>query len=275
MSLENVSVLIICQNVERTLKRTLDSVKGFGEVIIIDGGSSDQTKSIACSYENVVFYTNPWPGFVEQRNFSLDKATKPWCFMLDADEACTEELKEEIGRLLVAEKIYPMYSIVRTEFFLGEPIEVGLGRSDYQQRLFKRDRIRYTGGTHHQHLLDGQLLRADSPDIFYVDRRFRILHDQEYGMVDWLKKLPRFSINIAHEKIERGRRVSAIEALFTFPLEFLKVYLKSWRGGAVSFVNCLLHATYAALVKIYIYQYYRFLKFNEKQVKDYKRLNLG
>jgi glycosyltransferase involved in cell wall biosynthesis len=263
-----ISVLVICQNAERTLARTLDSLVDFSEIVIIDGGSVDKTEQIARRYPNVAYYYNPWRGFIAQRNYSIEKASHHWCFMMDADEVCTPELRDEIFRVVAQDNPAPMYRIVRTEYFLGEAIEIGLGKSDYQERLFIRDRIRYTGGNHHQHLLDGKLITADTSEVVNFDRKFRILHDDSYSMADWVKKLPRFVLLVAHEKIDKGRRVSALEAFFSFFAEFIKVYLKSWRGGRVSFINCLLHAIYSALVKIYIYQYHQFPEFNRKKLID-------
>ena len=273
MNRPKISVLIICQNVERTIRRTLESLVQFDEVVVVDGGSTDSTEEIVKEFPNTVFYYNKWPGFIAQRNHSLDMATHEWCFMIDADEKCTNELSEEIFKTISLPDALPMYRIMRTEFFLGQPIEIGLGKSGYQERLFKKSRIRYTGGNHHEHLLDGKLIRGNTFDVGSFDKKLRILHDETYSMDAWVKKLPRFIILVAQEKISKGRRVSALEACFAFFGEFLKAYLKSWRGGRVAFVNCLLHATYLGLVKIYIYQYHAFSKFNsQNDLTDEKNL---
>ena len=93
-----ISVLLLTQNSENTIRRCLDSLNDFAEVVVIDGGSQDQTQRIVEEYENTVFYFNPWPGFIAQRNYSITKASYDWCFMIDSDEAVTSDLVKEIKR---------------------------------------------------------------------------------------------------------------------------------------------------------------------------------
>src|SRR5690606_25879751 len=152
MSKIPVSVVIIAQNAAAFLPRCLDSLREFAEVVIIDGGSTDQSNQVYQEYPNVVVHHNPWPGFIEQRNLSLKKASYPWCLMLDTDEAVSPELVKEIKQVIQDPNAAVMYRIVRTEYFEGHAIESGFGASDYQERLFKRERITYGGGVHHVHL---------------------------------------------------------------------------------------------------------------------------
>lgn len=258
LSRPKISVLILAQNVQRTLKRCLDSVKDFDQIIVLDGGSTDQTPTIAKSYPNVKYVVNAWPGFIEQRNLSIDLADHSWCFMIDSDEALEPEARDEIFRIVSLPNPKVMYRIVRTEYFLGQAIEEGFGRSDYQERLFQKSRIRYTGGVHHGHLIDGQPLAMNHPEAENMPRQFRVLHDPAYGMDDWLKKFPRFTILIAHEKMKRGRRVTPIDILATLFGTFFQIYLKSWRQGKMALATAVLETINRTMVKLYIYQSQQF-----------------
>lgn len=82
-----ISLCMIVKNEEKVLKRCLDSVKGlFDEIIIIDTGSSDNTKNIAKQYTTKV-YDFEWTGsFADARNYSFSKATKEYIYVADADE---------------------------------------------------------------------------------------------------------------------------------------------------------------------------------------------
>jgi glycosyltransferase involved in cell wall biosynthesis len=247
------SVLIIAQNAERTLKRCLDSVTAFDEVILVDGGSVDETIKIASSYPNVKVFQNPWPGFIEQRKFSLKQAVHDWCLMIDSDEALAIDCLEEVKRVIGLNKPKAMYRLMRTEYYEGEPIESGFGRSNYQERLFQKKLIDYIGGVHHEHLINGKRSALDHPDIEDLDPKFRILHDQTYTLDDMIMKLPRFSLLIAYEKFEKGRRVGLLEVLLSFPIAFVQVYSRSWRAGRVGLMTSLLEAYHRALVRMIIY----------------------
>ncbi len=253
MSKLQVSVLIIAQNAAFSLKRCLESLSDFDEVVLVDGGSTDDTLKIASTFSNVKIYENPWPGFIAQRNFSIDKASHKWCLMMDSDEALTPELSKEIEKTIQLPSAKKLYRIVRTEYFQGQPIEQAFGRSDYQERLFQTKHIRYTGGNHHEHLIDGRLAKLGDPDMADFPRQLRILHWPEYGMDAWIKKLPRFVTLVANEKLSRGKTTSAFTVFATLIGTFFQIYAKSWKEGRVGFLISINEACYRTLVKAHMY----------------------
>lgn len=258
MSKLPISVLIIAQNAAFSLRRCLDSLQDFEEIVIVDGGSSDDTVAIAESYSNVKVFHNPWPGFIAQRNHSIDCATKDWCLMMDSDEAVTPELVAEIRKTIALPDAKKLYRIVRTEFFEGQAIEAGFGKSDYQERLFKTKHIRYTGGNHHEHLIDGRLARPGDPEMGDFARELRILHWPAYSLDDWLRKFPRFAFLVGNEKIAKGRKTNELGLLLSFFGSFLQIYRKSWRQGRMGFLMSVLEALSRCMVRCYIYNHQHF-----------------
>lgn len=97
-----VSVIVPVRNEARNLARCLESLGGAGEVYVVDSGSTDNTVAIAQSYGAKVVqfhYAGGWP---KKRQWAMD--TLPlaydWILLLDADEAMTPELADEIRRAL-------------------------------------------------------------------------------------------------------------------------------------------------------------------------------
>lgn len=248
------SVLLLSQNNENCIKRCLDSLVEFDQVVMVDGGSKDRTVEIAKTYPNVKVVEHAWPGFVEQRNFSIECADHEWCFMIDSDEAATPELITEIRKTLASNPNKKMYRVMRTEFYLGKAIEFGFGRSNWQERLFLKKHISYTGGVHHQHMIDGVHQSQKQDEIGDLDPKARVLHDEEYGLKDWISKLPRFAILRAEEKIKAGRKMSAAEVFLEFPLTFFKIWAKNRGHKEVGFVITLQTAIFRTLVKLIIYE---------------------
>ena len=83
-----MSLCMIVKNEERTLARCLDSVRGLaGEIIIVDTGSTDSTRTIAegCGAK-VSCFDFTFVDFAGARNHALAQARARWILALDADE---------------------------------------------------------------------------------------------------------------------------------------------------------------------------------------------
>lgn len=156
------SVLILTLNEERDLPRTLASIRGCDDIVVLDSGSTDRTAEITREAGGRVF-VRKFDNFAGQRNYGQREISfkYPWVFHLDADEQMTPELDAEcraaVGRtdidgFLVAPKMmwegrwiphctdYPAYQarFVRAPQF--EFIEVGHGQREAPH--MKLDRLR-------------------------------------------------------------------------------------------------------------------------------------
>ena len=97
-----LSLCMIIKDEEEVIDRCLRSVYDVAdEIIIVDTGSTDESKNICKNYtENIYDYT--WnDDFSDARNFSFEKATKDYILWLDADEIIDEKNK---GKLLKLKK---------------------------------------------------------------------------------------------------------------------------------------------------------------------------
>ena len=92
-----ISVAMIVKNEAHHLASCLDTVKDWvDEIIILDSGSTDDTKHIAEQY-GAKFYQNiDWPGFGKQRQLAQQHVTSDYVLWLDADERITPELRQSI-----------------------------------------------------------------------------------------------------------------------------------------------------------------------------------
>ena len=137
-----LSIVLITQNEEANLPRTLESVMplvcdGRGEIVIVDSGSTDGTLEVARSYGAKVF-SEPWKGFAQQKNSAMDKASCDWVLQLDADERLEPELAVEISDALNSNPSIQGYWIPRKNFFLGRWIHHGGFYPDPKLRLIRR-----------------------------------------------------------------------------------------------------------------------------------------
>jgi len=138
-----VSVIIAARNEAHNLGRCLDSLREAGEVYVIDSQSTDETVEIARAHGAKVAQFHYQGGWPKKRQWALD--TLPfkydWVFLVDADEALTPALAEEIREAVENPKV-DGYRITLQMHFLGRRLRHS-GASFQKLSLFRRGKGHY------------------------------------------------------------------------------------------------------------------------------------
>jgi glycosyltransferase involved in cell wall biosynthesis len=136
-----LSVCIITHNEEANIGRTLDSVKGIAdEMIVVDSGSKDRTVELARARGARVF-VEEWQGFSKQKNAAMAKASGDWILSLDADEEVSLELAASIQALLKSGGTAPEfagYMVGRKNIYLNRWLKRSGYYPDRKLRLVRR-----------------------------------------------------------------------------------------------------------------------------------------
>lgn len=155
--MEKLSVVIICYNEEKNIRRCIDSVKDIAdEMLILDSNSTDQTVSIAESMGAVV-KQEVFKGFIQKKNKGVELASYDYILSLDADEVLDPLLADSIRK--VKENFTSLaYRMNRCSNYCGKFIRHGSWYPDAKIRLFDR-RIARWGGTnpHDKIVLEEQI----------------------------------------------------------------------------------------------------------------------
>lgn len=153
-----VDVLILTYNEEANLPHALRSVAGWANrVFVVDSGSTDATELVAREGGADVV-RHPWEGYAGQKNWALDELPfeSPWVFILDADEAVTPELRDEIARICarpVEDVAEAGFYVNRYLIFMGARIRHCGYFPSWNLRLFKRGAARYEERPVHEHMV--------------------------------------------------------------------------------------------------------------------------
>ena len=138
-----VSVIVPVRNEAHNLARCLESLREAGEVYVIDSNSSDATVEVARSFGAKVVQFHYQGGWPKKRQWAID--TLPlafdWVLLVDADEALTPELAEEI-RKAILQPDFNGYYIELQMYFLGRRLRHS-GANFYKLSLFRRGKGRY------------------------------------------------------------------------------------------------------------------------------------
>lgn len=205
-----VSVVIPVRNEAANLGACLDALGGaFGEVVVVDSGSTDGTADIALEHNaRVVQFT--WSGgFPKKRNWVLRNTplAHEWVLFLDADEVVTPEFVEELRGALPATDCVGFWLDYRNTF-MGRWLR--FGDRFCKLALFRKDageyeRIDDRGWSDldmevHEHpVLSGPVGELQS----------RILHRDFKGMDAYVKRHESYALWEAHRFLALRRDESA------------------------------------------------------------------
>lgn len=141
-----LSVLVTTRNEEANVERCLRSVHGFADqIFVLDSESADRTVEIARQYAEVetLAYDHsriiPW---IFQWGLDNLPLRNDWVLILEADQAVTPELREEIAALLARPDAVREdgFYIRRRQIFRGKPLRFGGYGSKVLLKLFRRSR---------------------------------------------------------------------------------------------------------------------------------------
>ncbi len=179
-----LSLNMIVKNEEANLTRALQSVKNIvDEIIIVDTGSTDKTKSIAKSFGAKVFDFEWMNNFSSARNFALEKSSGDWIIYLDADEELSSGSVNELKKI-IQEKPAGINCLVQS---LGQDLNLS-GIMKYPRLFPLNDKIKFTGRVHEQ--IQTSLVKNN---FVIKDSAIKIIH---YGYAS--------DDNIIMQKLERN-----------------------------------------------------------------------
>lgn len=147
MERQTISACMIVQNEEIRIKDSIENIVNYvDEIIILDGGSTDNTVEICKSFAKVRLFEVPFDGkFGEQRNRSLEKAVGNWILVKDADELFDFDFLDNIQRVL--ESGYQAFGFPRKTRIDGKLYNII--ENDSQIRLWKNGiGVKYEGALH-------------------------------------------------------------------------------------------------------------------------------
>lgn len=208
-----ISVVIIALNAAKQIEACLASVRFAAEVLVVDSGSTDETRAIA-EVAGARVIEKEWLGFGRQKQFAVQQARHDWVLCLDVDERVTPELEAEI-RASLARADHFAWRMPRRNRFLGRWLKHGEGYPDWSLRLFHRAHASWSNDDVHETVMttvDVGTLQGD------------LLHDSAEDVTTYLAKQNRYSSLHAEALYGQGVRAGYSRLLLSPLARFLKFY---------------------------------------------------
>lgn len=179
-----ISLCMIVKNEESVLARCLDTVCDLvDEIIIVDTGSTDATKSIAARYTDKIYDFEWVNDFAAARNFSFSKATMDYIYAPDADEILDDENRDRFRKL--KECLLPEIELVQMKYVTEISNDAVMNvKKEYRPKLFKRQRtFVWIDPIHETVRLDPVVYNSDieiihRPDATHEKRDFVIFAEE-------------------------------------------------------------------------------------------------
>lgn len=233
MSLQSISATILAKNGKKHIKEVLTALQGFGEVILLDNGSTDETVEIASSFANVKIHSlENFEGFGKAHRLMEDLAANDWILSIDSDEVLSTEAADEIDKMYL--DTHALYELEFHNYFNDKWITTCGWYPDAHPRLYNKKTARFSDSYVHEKVVG---------DFLSVRRlKGHVTHYSYDNVEDFLRKMQSYSTLFAEQN--RGKKSSSVcKALTHGCFGFFKSYIlkrgftQGYEGFIISYYN--------------------------------------
>jgi glycosyltransferase involved in cell wall biosynthesis len=250
MRLSEISVTILAKNSQKYLAEVLSSVSSFGQVLVYDTGSTDDTLEIAKQFPNITILRETFVGFGPTHNLASIAAQYDWILSIDSDEVVTPEMVQAIEN--ASDDPLNIYAFPRNNYFNGKWIKWCGWYPDKQRRLYNKTKTQFSNAQVHESIItDGmRVVNLDAP----------LIHYSYDSIEDFLTKMQSYSTLFAKQNVGK-KRSSLPRAILHGAFAFFKSYVikRGFLGGYEGFVISAYNGHTA---------YYKYLKLREANRKN-------
>ncbi|OGK56878.1 hypothetical protein A3I50_05150 [Candidatus Roizmanbacteria bacterium RIFCSPLOWO2_02_FULL_37_9] len=277
-----LTAIILTKNEEKNIERCLKSVDFCDEVIVVDDFSEDKTVELVNKVFKVhkvdkdykVFQRKLNNDFAMQRNFAMEKASGEWVLFIDADEEVTQELKNEISRVILNSFLRAQdYSLIqdlnqipnqvrndigayylkRRDFWWGRELNYGETSKVRQVgliRLIRKNSGKWEGKVHEEFRIKNSELKIKLLNNF-------INHYPHQNVKEFLEEINFYSTLRAREMRGQGKNSNIFEIIFYPLLKFLLTYIikLGFLDGSAGFAYAFFMSFHSFLVRAKLYQH--------------------
>lgn len=241
-----LSAVVITLNEERRIESCLRSLDWVDEIVVVDGGSQDQTLEIASRYSKKV-RQRPFDDFATQKNYAIGLAEGDWIFSIDADEKASDELKQSLLKVVKAGDSRNGFFVRRTNFLFEKPLRFGGQAAERILRVFKKGEGKFEQPIHEKLIVEGPL-----GELAGV-----LIHQSSGSMEEYLKKLKLYTDFEIQWMAENGVRPTGLD-LYVKPLFlFLRRYVL--QGGFLDGYEGFLYHSLSSF-----YTFFKYVRLREE-----------
>ncbi|MBI5858911.1 MAG: glycosyltransferase family 2 protein [Sphingobacteriales bacterium] len=215
--MQSLSVVIICKNEADIIGNTLLSLQGLtDDIVVYDNGSTDNTLEEINKF-NVHLQQGSWEGFGKTKNNATALAKHEWILSLDADEAISKGLKNELMQWQ-PDNEKTVYKLPFRNFIGNKMLKHGDWGTDYHVRLYNRKVVQWNEADVHEELI----LPAD---VVIKELKNFVLHRTWRNADDYKNKMQNYALLGAEKYFKQGKRAGWFKRNFSPSFSFIRSYV--------------------------------------------------
>ena len=246
----NVSAVMIVKNGARTIRRSLESLRKFDDIIVYDNGSSDGTQAIAAEFPNVRLIEGEFDGFGTTKNRAASYALHDWVLIIDSDEVVDAELLLS----LQSESLDPqtIYIVNFLAYYKEIPIRHCGWNNQKIRRLYNKSITRFNDNFVHENIIDDGMKKLTIAG--------NMKHYSYMSISDFIVKLDRYSTLFATDNVGK-KSSSPAKAFFNGLYSFFRTYILK-RGFLDGYAGLIIAFSHMAT------NFYKYIKLYEMNLEQ-------
>ena len=251
MAIDNISAVILASNSEKTIKKTLDSLKEFDDVVVYLNNSYDNTKEIAKSFTNVNLIEGEFKGFGWTKNRACEFAKYDWIIIVDSDEVLDKELLNELKNKKLDNKT--IYLLNFKAFYKDIQVKHCGWNNQKIKRVFNKTVTKYNQNDVHEDIITNGLK--------IEELKGNVEHYSYHSIEEFVAKANHYSTLFAQNNAGK-KSSSPTKAFFNSAYSFFRTYIlkQGFRDGYVGLIIAYSHAVTNFYKYIKLYEANRELK---------------
>jgi len=247
-----ISAVVLAKNNDNTIKKTLESLTSFDDVIVYDNGSKDETMNIAKSFSNVNLIEGEFNGFGWSKNKAASYAKNDWILIIDSDEVVDFELLNILKSIELDKN--NVYKLNFKAFYKDIQVKYCGWNNQKIKRLYNKTKTKYNDNDVHEDII------TDGLNIEILGGN--VEHYSYHSISQFIIKADHYSTLFAKNNVGR-KSSSPSKAFLNGVYSFIKTYCFK-RGFLDGYVGLVI--SYSHMVT----NFYKYLKLYElnKELKD-------
>lgn len=246
----NISVVVLAKNSENTLLKTLESLKGFSDVVVYDNGSTDKSIEIAKSFSNVNLIQGAFNGFGWTKNHAVSFSKNDWVLIIDSDEVIDGELFKTLTTTTFDKNT--VYKLNFKTFYKDIQVKYCGWSNQKIKRLYNKTVTHYNDNDVHEEIItDGLSIK---------ELRGTVNHYSYHSISQFIMKADYYSTLFAKNNVGK-KSSSPSKAFFNGAYSFVRTYILK-RGFLDGYVGLII--AYSHMVSNF-YKYIKLYELNKER----------